>query len=181
MLQYRQAQPRDRDQSLQPPCLPKAARLLPSPRPPGRPVNRRILAAICRDRVPLPAGDAAWDCEQLRGTQHRNSGFINKGFREKAVLRVVNTAPGSERNMYRTADVANILRGNPVGDQRSLNWFVLVRIGIFPRDQPVYCRKLPEIDSVRQAGRNPDGRLLHGTRSTGPDGQLSDSSATCMA
>ena len=39
--------------------------------------------------------------------------------------------------MYRTADVANILRGNPVGDQRSLNWFVLIRIGIFPRDQPV--------------------------------------------
>ena len=75
--------------------------------------------------------------ELVRIPADRNSGFINKGFREKAVLRVVNTAPGSERNMYRTADVANILRGNPVGDQRSLNWFVLIRIGIFPRDQPV--------------------------------------------
>ena len=100
--------------------------------------------------------------ELVRIPADRNSGFINKGFREKAMLRVVNTAPGSERNMYRTADVANIARQPGRGSAEPQ----LVRsysYRYFPtRPAGHYCRKLPEIDSVRQAGRNPDGRLLPG-------------------
>ena len=60
--------------------------------------------------------------------------LVNKGFRKEAVLRVVNTPPGTKRYMGRTADVSDIKRLGGIRNNRRFDRLVLVDIGVLPGD-----------------------------------------------
>ena len=60
--------------------------------------------------------------------------LVYKGFSKEAMLRMVDTAPGTKRDMGRTANVSNIKRLGGIGNNRRLDRLVLVDVGVLPGD-----------------------------------------------